>query len=58
MTRWICLTLAVAFCAAAHAQPLSQDAGAVGAWQKIRKLQTTASVLHTTAHQTTSTVAR
>lgn len=32
------------------AQPLPQDAGAPGAWQKIRKLRTTASLLHTTAH--------
>lgn len=31
-------------------QTLPQDAGAAGVWQKIRKLQTTASVLHTTAH--------
>jgi LmbE family N-acetylglucosaminyl deacetylase len=30
--------------------PLSIDQGAAGAWQKILKLQTTASVLHTTAH--------
>src|SRR5262245_45149519 len=29
---------------------LPQDAGAAGVFQKIRKLQTTASVLHTTAH--------
>ena len=28
----------------------SQDIGAVGAWQKLLKLQTTASVMHTTAH--------
>ena len=33
-----------------RSEPLSLDAGAVGAWQKIRKLQTTASVMHTTAH--------
>ncbi|HEY8535139.1 MAG TPA: hypothetical protein VIL25_01785, partial [Vicinamibacterales bacterium] len=26
------------------------DQGAAGAWQKIRKLQTIASILHTTAH--------
>ncbi len=31
-------------------QPIAQDAGAVGAWQKIQKLKTTASVLHGTAH--------
>ena len=30
--------------------PLVFDQGAAGAWQKILKLQTTASVLHTTAH--------
>jgi LmbE family N-acetylglucosaminyl deacetylase len=28
----------------------AQDAGAVALWQKLRKLQTTASLLHTTAH--------
>ena len=31
-------------------EPLPQDSGAAGVWQKIRKLQTTASLLHTTAH--------
>src|SRR6476646_11349000 len=31
-------------------QTVPQDAGAVGAWQKINKLKTTASVLHATAH--------
>jgi len=31
-------------------QPIPQDTGAVGAWQKINKLKTTASVLHGTAH--------
>src|SRR4051812_12454298 len=31
-------------------QPIAQDAGAVGAWQRIQKLKTTASVLHGTAH--------
>src|SRR5688500_2757625 len=30
--------------------PLQQDRGATGTWQKIRKLQTTASAMHTTAH--------
>src|SRR5688500_9197908 len=29
---------------------LPQDQGAAGTWQKIRKLQTTASAMHTTAH--------
>src|SRR5204862_992297 len=31
-------------------EPLPQDRGAAGAWQKLLKLRTTASVLHTTAH--------
>jgi len=31
-------------------QPIPQDSGAAGAWQKINKLKTTASVLHGTAH--------
>jgi LmbE family N-acetylglucosaminyl deacetylase len=39
-----CATLAV------RAQMPSQDDGVAGAWQKLRKLQTTASVMHTTAH--------
>ena len=48
-------TLTAAILAAAIVLPLrgqhpAQNAGAVGAWQKILKLQTTASVMHTTAH--------
>ena len=35
---------------ASVAQRPAQDHGAAGAWQKILKLQTTASVMHTTAH--------
>lgn len=31
-------------------RPLAYDRGAAGVWQLLRKLQTTASVLHTTAH--------
>ena len=31
-------------------RPFRQDAGAAGAWQKILKARTTASVMHTTAH--------
>ncbi len=31
-------------------QPIPQDTGAAGAWQKIQKVRTTASVLHGTAH--------
>jgi LmbE family N-acetylglucosaminyl deacetylase len=30
--------------------PLPQDRGAVGLWQRLQKLQTTASAMHTTAH--------
>jgi len=30
--------------------PLPQDTGAAGTWQRLLKLQTTASVMHTTAH--------
>ncbi len=33
-----------------HSQMPAQDQGAAGVWQKLRKLQTTASALHTTAH--------
>lgn len=33
-----------------RSQTLPQDEGADGAWQKIQKLQTTASAMHTTAH--------
>ncbi len=33
-----------------HAGSLPQDRGAAGAWQKILRLTTTASLLHTTAH--------
>ena len=36
--------------AALSSQPIPQDTGAAGAWQKINKLKTTASVLHATAH--------
>ena len=31
-------------------EPLPQDRGAAGTWQKLLKLQTTASAMHTTAH--------
>ena len=31
-------------------QPIPQDTGAAGAWEKIQKLRTTVSVLHATAH--------
>src|SRR3954471_25078413 len=31
-------------------EPLAQDRGAAGTWQRLRRLQTTASAMHTTAH--------
>src|SRR3954451_9363117 len=31
-------------------EPLAQDKGAAGTWQRLLKLQTTASAMHTTAH--------
>jgi LmbE family N-acetylglucosaminyl deacetylase len=34
----------------AASDPLPQDKGAAGAWQRLLKLHTTASVMHTTAH--------
>jgi LmbE family N-acetylglucosaminyl deacetylase len=46
--RILVATLAlVAICTAA---PLPQDTGATGTWQKLQKLRTVASVMHTTAH--------
>src|SRR3954447_22282717 len=46
------LALAAAFglLALPASQSIPQDTGASGAWQKIQKLRTTASVLHGTAH--------
>ena len=48
----LALSLALALFAdpVVRSQSPALDAGAAGAWQKIRKLQTTASVMHTTAH--------
>jgi LmbE family N-acetylglucosaminyl deacetylase len=50
--RAIVLTgvLTAAFIATATTQSIPQDTGASGAWQKILKVRTTASVLHGTAH--------
>ena len=53
--RWrslCCVTSFVCVAAAAGgtAQMPAQDAGATGAWQKLLKLRTTASAMHTTAH--------
>jgi LmbE family N-acetylglucosaminyl deacetylase len=44
--------LAIVFALAVNVatQKLAQDQGAAGTWQKLRKLQTTASAMHTTAH--------
>ena len=46
------LAALLAFCclAVSRTQTLPQDSGASGAWQKIQKVRTTASVLHGTAH--------
>jgi LmbE family N-acetylglucosaminyl deacetylase len=41
---------AAAVMARGHAQTPGQDEGAAGAWQKLLKLRTTASAMHTTAH--------
>ena len=52
-SRRLTLALPVAALAGAltlTAQVLPQDRGAAGAWQKLLKLKTTASALHTTAH--------
>jgi LmbE family N-acetylglucosaminyl deacetylase len=40
----------VALAAGVQSQRPAQDEGATGAWQKLLKLQTTASAMHTTAH--------
>ena len=46
-TTFVCL---VAGAWRGSAQMPSQDSGATGAWQKLLKLRTTASAMHTTAH--------
>ena len=43
-----CALAGAVLCAAP--EPLPQDAGAPGVWQKLLKLQTTASAMHMTAH--------
>ena len=50
--RTTVLAALLAFCclAVSRTQTLPQDSGASGAWQKIQKVRTTASVLHGTAH--------
>ena len=48
------IVFVIGLCLTAWATPSSQsipqDSGAAGAWQKILKVRTTASVLHGTAH--------
>src|SRR5882724_9416286 len=46
----LCLCVLVSVVLRAGPEPLSQDKGAAGTWQKLLKLQTTASAMHTTAH--------
>jgi LmbE family N-acetylglucosaminyl deacetylase len=49
--RWTSYVVAVlSLTLHAGPPPLAQDAGAAGTWQKLLKLQTTASAMHTTAH--------
>ena len=49
MKRVLLLVLACAVSLRAY-EPLAQDTGAAGTWQKLQKLRTIASVMHTTAH--------
>jgi LmbE family N-acetylglucosaminyl deacetylase len=44
------VALAVLLAVTSGAQPTPPDSGVAGAWQKLLKLRTTASLLHTTAH--------
>ena len=46
----LALSLLAALVSAAAYEPLPQDTGAAGTWQKLQKLRTIASVMHTTAH--------
>ena len=53
LMRLLITVIAMVWLAAALARSAAQvppDSGAAAAWQKLRKLQTTASVMHTTAH--------
>src|SRR5881296_138772 len=45
-----CVSTSIATLAVSASDPLPQDRGAAGAWQKLLKLRTIASVMHTTAH--------
>ena len=46
----VAAALCVSLWASLSSQSIPQDSGASGAWQKILKVRTTASVLHATAH--------
>src|SRR6266704_47831 len=49
--RWTsCVVAVLSLTLHARPEPLAQDVGAAGTWQKLLKLQTTASAMHTTAH--------
>jgi LmbE family N-acetylglucosaminyl deacetylase len=50
IVRAFALASVVAAAAAGHGQSPPQDTGATGAWQKLQKLQTIATAMHTTAH--------
>jgi LmbE family N-acetylglucosaminyl deacetylase len=51
LTVVISIAVAVACVSLLHgAEPLAQDRGATGTWQRLLKLRTIASVMHTTAH--------
>jgi LmbE family N-acetylglucosaminyl deacetylase len=50
LSVFIASVAAAAAIARGHAQTPGQDEGAAGAWQKLLKLRTTASAMHTTAH--------
>src|SRR5213596_1723900 len=46
----ICILITALVASVSAADPLPQDRGAAGTWQKLLKLRTIASVMHTTAH--------
>ena len=50
LRRTSCLVALWSLSLQAGSEPLSQDRGAAGTWQRLLKLQTTASAMHTTAH--------
>jgi LmbE family N-acetylglucosaminyl deacetylase len=49
-SAFLILAIVLACAATGLTRTLPQDEGAAGTWQKLRKLQTTASAMHTTAH--------